>query len=159
VAMPEFSHSQIQTLIGSIGAIKGYSVWIPVNDRNKLDWNVAEKFVCMDELPTRYKPISGVVSEVDVTWLQRGSSEMRAMFEIEHSTQIYSGLLRFNDLHLAEPNLKPKFSIVANDVRRTLFLRQISRPTFRLSGLAEVCNFLEYRDVHSWFNRVKGVST
>jgi hypothetical protein len=157
--IPDFSHSQIQTFIGSIGAIKGYGVWIPSNDRNKLDWTIAEKFMCTNELPLRYRPINSVVREIDVVWLQKGSSEMRAMFEIEHSTQIYSGLLRFNDLHLIEPNLKPKFSIVANDVRRALFLRQINRPTFKLSGLGEVCNFLEYKDVYSWFNRVKGVTT
>ncbi len=157
--MPDFTHSQIQTFIGSIGTIKGYDVWIPANDRNRLDWTLAHKFPSRDELPSRYGPIDEVVRGIDVVWLQRGSSEMRAMFEVEHSTQIYSALLRFNDLHLMEPNLKPKFSIVANDVRRALFLRQINRPTFKLSGLGEVCNFLEYRDVYSWFNRTRGTIT
>ena len=84
---------------------------------------------------------------------------MSAMFEIEHSTQVYSGLLRFNDLHLIEPHLKAKFSIVAKEVRRALFLRQINRPTFKLSGLGEVCNFLEYKDVYSWFDRTRGAIT
>jgi len=156
--VPDFNHSQIQTFIGSIGTAKGYDVWIPANDRNRLDWALAQKFPCRDELPSRYRPIDDVIREIDGVWLQRGSSEMRAMFEVEHSTQIYSGLLRFNDLHLMEPNLKPKFSIVANDVRRALFLRQINRPTFKLSGLGEVCNFLEYKDVYSWFNRTRGAN-
>ncbi len=156
--LPDFSHSQIQTLIGSIGIFKGYDIWIPQNDRNKLDWSLAEKFHCKSALPSRYEKIDDVVREVDVVWLQRGSSELRAMFEVEHSTPIYSGLLRFNDLHLIEPHLKPKFSIVSNDIRRSLFLRQINRPTFRMSGLSEVCNFLEYKDVYSWFNRAKGVA-
>lgn len=156
--LPDFSHSQIQTLIGSIGVIKGYDIWVPQNDRNKLDWRLAEKFLCKSELPSRYEKIDNVVREVDVVWLQRGSSELRAMFEVEHSTPIYSGLLRFNDLHLIEPHLKPKFSIVSNDIRRSLFLRQINRPTFRMSGLSEVCNFLEYKDVYSWFNRTRGVA-
>ena len=157
--MPDFTHSQIQTFIGSIGTTKGYDVWIPANDRNRLDWTLAHKFPSRDELPSRYRPIDEVVRGIDVVWLQRGSTEMRAMFEVEHSTQIYSALLRFNDLHLMEPNMKPKFSIVANDVRRALFLRQINRPTFKLSGLGEVCNFLEYKDVYSWFNRTRGANT
>lgn len=157
--MPDFNHSQIQTFIGSIGATKGYDVWIPANDRNKMDWTLTDRFSCRDELPARYRPIDDVAREIDVVWLQRGSSDIRAMFEVEHSTQIYSGLLRFNDLHLMEPSLKPKFSIVANEVRRALFLRQINRPTFKLSGLGEVCNFLEYRDVYSWFNRTRGAIT
>ena len=89
--------------------------------------------------------------------LFRSSSDLSAMFEVEHSTPIYSGLLRFNDLHLIEPNLKPKFNIVSNDLRRALFLRQINRPTFKLSGLSELCNFLEYKDVFNWFNRTQKV--
>lgn len=154
--LPDFSHSQIQTFIGAIGIMKGYDVWIPVSDRGKLDWTLTDKFSCRDELPSRYKPIDDVVREIDTLWIRRGTSEMSAMFEVEHSTSIYSGLLRFNDLHLIEPSLKPKFSIVASGMRRSLFLRQINRPTFKLSGLGDVCNFLEYKDVYSWFDRTRG---
>lgn len=153
---PDLSHSQIQTLIGSIGTLKGYDVWIPLIDRNRLDWNLAEKFSCRSDLPARYGKVDNIIREVDVVWMQRGSSDLRAMFEVEYSTPIYSGLLRFNDLHLVEPNLKLKFSIISNDLRRALFLRQINRPTFKISGLSDICNFMEYKDVFSWFNRTKG---
>ena len=152
-SIPDFSHSQIQTLIGAIGIHRGYDIWIPNIDRNKLDWQLANKFVSKNDLPERYLRVFGIIKQVDVLWLKRGSSDLSAMFEVEHSTSIYSGLLRFNDLHLIEPNLKPKFSIVSNDIRRALFLRQISRPTFKMSGLSELCNFLEYKDVFGWYNR------
>jgi len=153
VSLPNFNHSQIQTLIGSIGVHRGYDIWIPNIDRNKLDWNLSEKFVCKSDLPERYLRVNDVIKEVDVLWFKRGSSDLSAMFEVEHSTPIYSGLLRFNDLHLTEPNLRPKFNIVSNDLRRASFLRQINRPTFKTSGLSELCNFLEYKDVFNWFNR------
>ena len=153
--IPDFSHSQVQTLIGTIGSIKGFDIWIPPIDRNNLDWNMSTKFDCVHNLPTRYEKIKGIIKEVDVIWIMRGSSDLQAMFEVEHSTPIYSGLLRFNDLHLIEPNLKPRFSIVSNDLRRTRFLRQVNRPTFKSSGLSELCNFLEYKDVFGWFNRTK----
>lgn len=156
VELPDFSHSQIQSFIGSIGILKEYDIWVPANDRNKLDWNLIDKFVCRNELPVRYEKVDEVIKEIDVVWLKRGSSELKAMFEVEHSTPIYSGLLRFNDLHLIEPNLKPKFSIVSNDIRRSLFLRQVNRPTFKISGLSDICNFLEYKDVYSWFKRTRG---
>lgn len=152
--IPNFSHSQIQTLIGAIGCSKGYDVWIPQSDRIKLDWNLSQKFTCKTELPERYEKIQSIITEIDIIWLQRGATEVKAMFEVEHSTTIYSGLLRFNDLHLTEPNLRPKFSIVSNEIRKALFLRQINRPTFRLSGLIDHCNFLEYKDVYAWFNRI-----
>lgn len=153
VTIPDFSHSQIQTLIGSIGCVKGYDIWIPSSDRGKLDWKLTSKFDLKTEMPIRYDSIKNVITEVDVIWLQKGSTNIKAMFEVEHSTTIYSGLLRFNDLHLVEPSLKPKFSIVSNDLRKSLFLRQISRPTFKMSGLFDYCNFLDYKDVFAWFNK------
>ena len=155
IDIPEFSHYQIQTLIGSIGSFKGYDIWIPQSDRIRLDWSLTEKFNCKDEVPSRFEKIHKVISEVDVIWLKRGSTEIRALFEVEHSTPIYSGLLRFNDLHLIEPKLQPKFSIVSNELRKALFLRQINRPTFKMSGLIDYCNFLEYKDVYAWFNRTQ----
>lgn len=152
---PEFSHPQMQTLLGAIGAAKGYDVWVPQNDRPRLDWSLTTRFECRDLVPYGYDPAKGILDEVDVIWIQRGSTELRALFEVEHSTPIYSGLLRFNDIHLVAPNLRPRFSIVANDVRRDLFVRQLNRPTFRTSGLSELCTFLEYVNVFGWFNRTK----
>ena len=154
IKIPNFSHYQVQTIIGSIGKIKGYDIWIPFNDRNKLDWNYSEKFICKETFPLRYDKIVDTLKEVDVVWIKKGSSDIKAMFEVEHSTPIYSGLLRFNDLHLVEPKLHPQYNIVSNSVRRSLFLRQINRPTFRVSGLKENCNFLEYKDVFIWHKRL-----
>lgn len=153
-SIPQMTHPQIQTLLGAIGLTKGYNIWIPPPDRNKLDWNYTRKFDCVRDLPTRYEKINQIIREVDIIWLNRGSSELSALFEVEHSTPIYSGLLRFNDLHIIEPNLKPKYSIVSNDVRRSLFFRQINRPTFKASGLIDFCSFLNYKDVYSWYNRI-----
>lgn len=153
-SLPELNHSQVQTFIGSIGLMKGYEIWIPQIDRNKLDWKIAEKFNCVNELPQRYEKIIDIIREIDIIWLKRGSGEVNALFEVEHSTPIYSGLLRFNDLHIIEPRLNPKYSIVSNDARKSLFLKQINRPTFTASGLIDYCNFLDYRDVYFWYNRI-----
>lgn len=154
-SVSEFSHSQIQTFIGAIGAIKGYDVWIPQNDRAKLEWFLTDQFECCDVLPYGFEPIINILQEVDVIWIERGSGKLRALFEVEHSTPIYSGLLRFNDIHLVAPVFRPRYSIVANDVRRSLFVRQINRPTFRMSGLGELCTFFEYANVIGWHNRLK----
>jgi len=153
-AVPDFSHSQIQTLLGAIGTAKNLDVWIPPSDRGKLDWTITNRFSCRDALPYGFERVGNILQEVDVIWIQRGSSELRALFEVEHSTPIYSGLLRFNDIHLIASRLRPRFSIVANEARRSLFVRQLNRPTFRTSGLSELCTFLEYSNVFSWHKRV-----
>jgi len=150
----DLSHAQVQTLLGAIGSARGYGVWIPYNDRGKLDWAVSSRFDFFDTLPHMFQQITGVIQEVDVIWLERGSGKLNALFEVEHSTPIYSGLLRFNDIHLVNPNLQTRFSIVSNFVRRDLFVRQLSRPTFRASGLNNLCSFLDYENVMAWHNRI-----
>lgn len=156
--IPDFSHSQIQTLLGAIGAAKDFDIWIPSIDRSKLDWSIAHEFVQKDNLPHGFEKVSHVLGEIDVIWLQRGGNAIQGLFEVEHSTSIYSGLLRFNDVHLIAPNLKARFSIVANNERRSRFVRQLSRPTFQSSGLDELCTFLEYSDVYNWHQRLGGVN-
>lgn len=156
LVVPQLSHSQVQTLLGAIGVTKGYDVWIPTYDRGLLDWTLASSFDCRSALPNEFDGIRHVLQEVDVLWFERGGSALRSLFEVEHSTAIYSGLLRFNDIHLSAPSIKTTFSIVANDARRALFTRQVDRPTFRASGLADLCSFLDYANVFDWHSRVVG---
>jgi len=151
----DFSHSQIQTFLGAIGAAKGFDIWIPQSDRSKMDWSLTKKFDFRDWFPPEFSNVQNILQEVDVIWFERGSNTIRALYEVEHSTPIYSGLLRFNDFHLVAPSLKPRFSIVSNDIRRALFVRQIKRPTFQVSGLSELCTFFEYVNVAGWFSRIK----
>ncbi|MDA2921360.1 hypothetical protein MYX76_18020, partial [Desulfobacterota bacterium AH_259_B03_O07] len=152
--IPTLSHSQVQTLIGAIGSKKGYSVWLPPSDRSNLDWSLTNKFSCESQLPYSLREIKNIVEEIDVIWLEHGKGTAKAFFEVEHSTPIYSGLLRFNDVHLLSPDATVKFSIISNDARRSLFVRQLNRPTFQTSGLSKICNFLEYRNVYTWYHNV-----
>jgi len=154
-SIPELSHVQVQSLLGAIGSRKRFDVRIPLVDRAKLDSTIAESFECCSGLPSGYEAARSILPEVDVIWIERGSGALRAMFEVEHSTPVYSGLLRFNDIHLIANRLKPTFSIVANEDRRDLFLRQLSRPTFRASGLNELCTFMKYEDVYCWYERIR----
>jgi hypothetical protein len=151
--IPELSHAQIQTLLGGIGASKDHDIWIPPNDRGSLDWTLTPRFEVRDSLPQGFEKAENVLQEIDVIWTRRGSNEIGALFEVEHSTSVYSGLLRFNDIHLISPNARPRFSIVANENRRDVFVRQVNRPTFQASGLTALCNFLDYRDVFLWHTR------
>ncbi len=152
--IPELSHSQVQTLIGSIGLSKGFDIWIPRNDRGKLDWSLTQRFDIAAELPYQFDSIENILSEVDILWIERGAGKLRRLFEVEHSTPIYSGLLRFNDVHLTETNLQASYSIVSNDERRSRFVSQLRRPTFRASGLDTYCSFMNYHNVYAWHKRI-----
>lgn len=151
---PILTHSQVQTLIGAVGIAKGFDVWIPTKDRLALDWNLTKTFGFRESLPESFASIWNILQEIDVVWLQPGSSNLTALFEVEYSTPVYSGLLRFNDIHLVAPSVISRFTVVSNDTRRALFIRQLNRPTFKASGLNDLCTFLEYADVFDWFTRL-----
>ena len=153
--VPELSHSEVQTILGAIGVAKEYDVWIPRSDRARLGWGCINTFQMRAELPNTYQSVMSTLQEVDVVWAQKGSNVLTAMFEIEHSTPVYSGLLRFNDIHLVAPHdLSPRFTVVAGNERRGLFVKQLNRPTFQASGLHKLCNFMDYSNVYQWFNRI-----
>ena len=147
------THGQIQTLLAGIGHVKGYDVWIPESDVAGLDWKLTKRFPLRNEVPAGFGQVSSILREIDVVWVANGQNAIEGLYEVEHSTPIYSGLLRFNDVLLTEPKLSC-FSIVSNDTRRELFSRQLFRPTFRRSGLAELCSFLEYANVVDWHKRL-----
>ena len=65
-SVPDFSHCQIQTLIGAVGATKGYDIWIPAKDRTSLDWSLTKTFKCRKEFPASYEPVRAILQEVDV---------------------------------------------------------------------------------------------
>ena len=152
--IPDLTHSQVQSLLGAIGYSKGFQIWIPQNDRSSVDWSQAPKFDMVNSLPSAYEAVRGIAEQVDVLWLAKGGGQIRALYEVEHSTTIYSGLLRFNDIHLATPSAQMHFNIVAEDVRRGQFSRQLNRPTFQASGLSDSCGFLDYAEVYGWHKRI-----
>lgn len=152
--VPDLTHSQVQSLVSRIGATKGYDIWVPQNDRCKLDPSCVGDLRCREELPPGLGDCADILQEIDVVWLHKGSNRLSGLFEVEHSTPIYSALLRFNDVHLTVPSPNLTFRVIANDMRRSLFARQLSRPTFRVSGLNQICTFLEYKNVYGWFQRV-----
>lgn len=150
---PLLSHSQVQTLIAGIGSIKGYDIFVPDNNVSQLDWSLAKRFQVLPGIPRGFESIKLVLSEIDVIWVKSGNNTIEGLFEVEHSTPIYSGLLRFNDVLLTDPKVS-QFSIVSNDSRRELFSRQVFRPTFVKSGLAELVSFFEYENIFNWYARL-----
>ena len=87
--------------------------------------------------------------------------EIIAAFEVEHTTAIYSGLLRMSDLVSMQPNIKLDLFMVAPDERREKVSQEINRPTFaRLKPpLPKICRFIPYselkREVEQIGNRMR----
>jgi len=88
------------------------------------------------------------IENIDVVW-KFGPYSIKSAFEIEHSTSIYSGILRLSDLRAEAPNSNYPLFIVASEDRRRKVFEELRRPTF--SGpclrLHEVIRFLGYRKI------------
>lgn len=142
---------KIQGLIAEVGAKMGFRVWLPRADRDRV--KAASTFdinaSLIDLLPMNYNDATiRTIEQIDVIWL-RGRSIARA-FEIEHTTAIYSGLLRMADLVALQPDINIPLHIVAPEERQVTVLDQIRRPVFSLletGPLSDRCSLLTYADV------------
>jgi hypothetical protein len=141
---------RIQALLADIGFRMGMKIWIPRSDRQAVlkSWNKSEDDI-LNRLPLNYDDTTlKTIEQIDVLWLDRRSI-VRA-FEIEHTTAVYSGILRMADLLALQPNMKIKLHIVAPSGKREKVFQEIRRPVFSLleSGpLAESCTYLSYDSI------------
>ena len=141
---------QIQALLAEIGAQMGCKIWLPRSDRQRVlrKWK-AQSGDLLDELPLSYDQTTmRTIEEIDVIWIKRRSI-VRA-FEVEHTTSVYSGLLRMADLLALQPNLNIRLHIVAPVEKRDKVFREIRRPVFSLlegRPLSESCTYLSYDKV------------
>jgi hypothetical protein len=149
---PALGHTDVQVLLAEIGHAKGYDIYLPANDLYTCSHRLAGVNPRRN-VPGAYGSASQILAEIDVLWLKRGREEVVSLFEVEHTTTIYSGLLRFNDVLITNPTLM-SFCVVADDRRRDLFVRQLRRPTFVQSGLADRATFLDYGNVYAWRVRI-----
>jgi type II restriction enzyme len=95
---------------------------------------------CLDTLPAAIATSPGAdsIRLIDVLWLDRATGKVSAAFEVEHSTSIYSGIVRMLDLALSgdEGHLAASLFLVAPDAREADVRTQLSRPAFsRVSDL------------------------
>lgn len=105
--------------------------------------------VLLDLLPLNYDETTiRTIEQIDVIWLKRRAI-VRA-FEVEHTTAVYSGILRMADLLALQPNMDINLHIVAPSSRREKVFQEIQRPVFSLldrAPLSECCTFISYDNV------------
>lgn len=139
---------KVQSIISRIGAEMGFRIWVPRSDKQRVLGQVPDDMhqAFLDVLPLNYDDNTlRTVEQIDVIWM-KGRSMARA-FEIEHTTAIYSGLLRMADLLALQPNMDIRLHIVAPDDKREKVMREITRPVFSLlekGPLYESCSYISY---------------
>lgn len=137
------THTEVQGWLRDLGNDLGFDVWVAANDRTRPLGAGRLGDGCLAELPANIASQQGAdsVRLIDVLWLTGG--QVAAAFEVEHTTSIYSGILRLLDLSTgSSANTHLHMFLVAPDSRENDVRDQLLRPAFRNQELR--LKFLPY---------------
>jgi hypothetical protein len=146
-------HTEIQWRLIRLGQESGSDIWLPRNDQNKsFEGNKFKDFLLEDfqegvDVPT-------YVKNLDTVW--KYGYQIKSVFEIEHSTSIYSGLLRMSDLKAITPNTVYPMFIVAPRDRKPNVFEQLERPTFKFFNMDKDVAFLSYDIIRELDDKFSG---
>lgn len=141
------THTEIQGWLRDLGGALGFDVWVAANDRGREYGAGKLGDGCLSVLPEGITAGMDSVRLIDVVWLAHDSHDVAAAFEVEHSTSIYSGIVRMLDLALGtEVAEQSTLFLVAPDNRRDEVEQQLCRPAF--SRVAELnIRYLAYSEL------------
>lgn len=144
----DVTHTEVQGWLRDLGLSLGFAVWIASNDRSRSYGGGCLADGCLTELPAGLVngTAAGAIRLIDVLWLDSGG-RVAAAFEVEHSTSIYSGIVRMLDLALSgETGAEHALYLVAPDAREEEVRAQLRRPAF--SRIADLhVRYLPYGDL------------
>jgi hypothetical protein len=146
IARAETEHDEMQWRLIRLGKKAKVDVWVPMNDQGKkYEGNEFRAHVLKDFQETLDVP--QYVKNIDVVW--KYGYSIKSAFEIEHSTSVYSGILRLSDLRALTPNSIYPLFIVASRKRKNKVFFELKRPTFDnpYLKLKEAIGFLSYDKV------------
>lgn len=138
----EQNHSYFQGLLCQVGNMRKFSTYIPNQDKNKKFVNDALGDIrSLSDIPLFSFPILvNKAKTIDVIWFNERFLP-DSFFEVEHSTDIQSSLLKFYDLR----DFSARMVIVADEHRRKEYLSKLSHDALR--GLNNRVNFLSYSEL------------
>ena len=130
-------HAQIQIALVMIGRQLNFRTWVAQNDKSITYQNqrIGEMNNVIEslrdvQLLTAFDQAIKAALLIDCIWF-RNARHMPAVFEIEHSTGVTSGLTRMKGLFETMPPVPTRWTIVAADQDRDKVMRETNRPQFR----------------------------
>ena len=142
------THTEVQEWLRDLGRALGFEVWIAANDQGRRCSDGGRLGDgCLTALPPSLElaPGGDSVRLIDVLWLETATEKVAAAFEVEHTTSIYSGIVRLLDLALGHragvtQPVGGGLFLVAPDEREADVRAQLARPAFsRIADLRVRC--------------------
>jgi type II restriction enzyme len=144
----DHTHTEIQGWLRDLGIALKYRVWIAQNDRGRAFGDGRLGDGCIAKLPLLLDtgPGCDAIRLIDALWID-DKDQIVAAFEVEHTTSIYSGIVRMLDLALGTDTAKLHgLYLVAPDRREADVRSQMARPAFsRIADLS--VRYLPYSEL------------
>lgn len=136
------THSYYQGLLVLIGNLRGFSTFVPNQDKNRKCVNKSlRELRTLQEIPRfSHESLVKRSASVDVLWFNARQMP-HALFEVEHSTDIQNSLLKFYDLQ----DFSSRMVIAADENRRGEFEGKIRHDAF--AEIKRRVNFLGYHSL------------
>ncbi len=150
------THSAIQGLLRDIGHDLGFQVHIAINDRTRRLGSGLLGEGCLVDLSNEIlaQPGADAVRLIDVLWLN-SAGQITAAFEVEHTTSIYSGIVRLLDLAMGvAPGMTQGLFLVAPDARENDVRQQLARPAFRRTECLQM-RYLPYGELRTHADAIR----
>lgn len=143
----ESQHTQAQYLLIALGRALGMQVHVARNDRHRSFAGKAFAPMTLERLPERGWPaeVADTVALIDVLWLDAADRVVCA-FEVEHSTSIYSGILRLHDLARSLEGCSCGLYLVSPERREREVLAQLARPSMQHARDLQM-DFVSFEDL------------
>ena len=142
-------HSYYQGLIVEVGNLRGFDTFVPYQDKNRpFLGKTLSQVSSVDKFPAfTYDKILARARMIDVTWFNERQMPSE-FFEVEHSTDVYSALLRFMDLQ----DFAVRFHIVADALRQKEYEEKKNSPTFK--PIAPRVSFIGYETLSDYHTKL-----
>lgn len=149
----EFNHTYFQGQLVEIGNLEGFKTFVPYQDKNK-------KYLTkpLDDITTikkfyqfTYNRIVARISTVDVSWFNERNFPA-SLFEIEHTTNFDTSLLKFMELQ----DFNVKLNIVADKAREKEFIAKISSSAF--NSIRPRVKFVSYDQLADFHSKIHAIA-
>lgn len=146
-------HIKAQYILKKLADIIGNDAFLAKNDQSKSYNKEILGAGTITDIPYEHisKEARNIISLIDVLWFK--NSVPVAAFEIETTTSISSGLLRFSDL-IFELNLPVELYIVTTRVRSKKLIKELNRSIFTSTGISQRCKVIFLDDLDTLYQYV-----
>lgn len=149
-------HLLIQHQIAEWGLKNNRRVHVAINDKSKIKEYLPK---ILEDIPKFHEEsILNIARRIDVLFFDEERDILTHAFEVEHTSAMYSGLLRLNDIAERYPYEKAKYYIISDEDNRRKFEQELDRPSFYMLRKRN-CTFRNYDEVNEEWKHLQSRRT